>query len=135
MNDPAVMRAMLTNAKTIAVVGLSDNPIKPSYGVSRYMQRAGYRIIPVNPTIEAALGEKAYPSLSELPFKPDLVNVFRLPKAIPTIVDEMIALDLKAIWVQLGIRNEEAKLKAEAAGIDVVMDRCIMIDHSRMGLG
>lgn len=134
MNEPEVMRAMLAESKTIAVVGLSDSPMKPSYGVSRYMQAAGYTIIPVNPTIDSALGEKAYASLSDLPMKPDLVNVFRLPKAIGPIVDEMIALGLKRMWVQLGIRNDEAAARAEAAGIDVVMDRCIMIDHRGMRL-
>lgn len=134
MNDPEIIRDMLATAKTIAVVGLSDNPAKPSYGVSRYMQVAGYKVTPVNPTIESALGEKSYASLTDLPFKPDIVNVFRLPKAILPIVDEMIALGLKNLWVQLGIRNQEAAEKAEAAGIRVVMDRCIMVDHSRLGL-
>ena len=89
------------------------------------MQRKGYRILPVNPSLETVLGEKCYPSLSALPEKPDLVNVFRLPKFIPAIVDEMIALGLPAIWVQQGIVNEEAAANAEAHGIKVVMDRCI----------
>ncbi|MBS1815585.1 MAG: CoA-binding protein [Acidobacteria bacterium] len=135
MNDAIAIRNMLTTAKTIAVVGLSDNPARTSYSVSRYMQNAGYRILPVNPTIQSVLGEQAYASLTDLPVKPDIVNVFRLPKAIPPIVDEMIALGLKQLWVQLGIRNEEAARRAEEAGIEVVMDRCIMIDHSRLGLG
>jgi len=131
MNEPEVMKKMFA-AKTIAVVGLSDNPAKASYGVSRYMQAQGYRIIPINPAVESVLGEKSYASLSDLPEKPDVVNVFRLPQFIPAIVDEMITLGLKNLWVQLGIVNEEAAAKAEAAGINVVMDRCIMVDHGRM---
>jgi len=131
MNEPEVMKQMFA-AKTIAVIGLSDNPAKASYGVSRYMQAQGYRIIPINPAVESVLGEKSYTALSDLPEKPDLVNVFRLPQFIPAIVDEMITLGLKNLWVQLGIVNEVAAAKAEAAGINVVMDRCIMVDHQRM---
>lgn len=129
MNEPAVIEELL-KAKTIAVVGMSDDPGKPSYYVPAYMQRMGCKIFPVNPSIESALGEKAYASLAELPEKPDLVNVFRLPKYIPAIVDEMIALGLGAIWVQSGIMHEEAAAKAEVAGIKVVMDRCIMVEAS-----
>jgi hypothetical protein len=135
MNEPEAMRAMLAG-KTIAVVGLSDSPMKASYGVSRTMQRLGYRILPVNPAVQEVLGEKAYPSLTELVAavgKPDIVNVFRLPKFIPAIVDEMIALGLNNLWVQLGIVNEEAAAKAEQNGIRVVMDRCIMIEEQRLG--
>jgi hypothetical protein len=117
--------------RSIAVVGLSDNPAKPSYYVSEYMQRHGYKIYPVNPSLNTVLGEKSYPSLSELPVKPDVVNVFRVPKAIPAIVDEMLALGLKNIWVQQGILNMEAAERAEQGGIKVVMDRCIMIEHRR----
>jgi hypothetical protein len=139
MNEENVMRTMLTDAKTIAVVGLSDNPTKASYGVSRIMQRAGYRIMGVNPLVEGSvLGERCYPTLTALvesEGKPDMVNVFRLPKYIPAIVEEMIALGLDNLWVQLGILHEEAAVKAEAAGIRVVMDRCIMIEHSRLGIG
>ena len=139
MNEPQVIREMLghppQDLRTIAVIGLSDNPDKPSNYVPTYMQKHGYRIVPVNPLIESALGEKAYATLSDLPFKPDVVNVFRLPKFLPAIVDEMIALGLKNLWVQMGIVNQEAAQRAEAAGINVVMDRCIMVDHSHMGLG
>ena len=127
MNEPKVI-AELLKAKTIAVVGMSDDPGKPSNYVPAYMQRMGHKIYPVNPSIESALGEKAYASLKDLPTKPDLVNVFRLPKYIPGVVDEMIELGLGAIWVQLGILNAEAAAKAEAAGIKVVMDRCIMVE-------
>jgi uncharacterized protein len=138
MNKDDVMRAMLTDAKTIAVVGLSDNPAKASYGVSRIMKRIGYRVIGVNPLVEGdVLGERCYPSLTALvesEGKPDMVNVFRLPKFIPAIVDEMIALGLDNLWVQLGIDSPEASAKAEAAGMHAVMDRCIMIEHSRLGI-
>jgi predicted CoA-binding protein len=133
MNEPETIEAMLgrVEPRTIAVVGLSDNPAKPSHYVSEYMQQHGYRILPVNPTLTEVLGEKCYGSLSELPLKPDVVNVFRLPKAIPAIVDEMLALGLKHMWVQLGIVNNEAAERAEQGGIHVVMDRCIMVEHRR----
>jgi predicted CoA-binding protein len=133
MNEAETMLEMLGGRekapRTLAVVGLSDDPAKASYAVSAYMQEHGYRILPVNPGIESVLGEKSYASLSELPVRPDVVNVFRLPKAIPAIVDEMLELGLKNLWVQLGIRNEAAAEKAEAGGIRVVMDRCIMVEH------
>jgi uncharacterized protein len=139
MNEPAVIREMLGNPqespRTIAVVGLSDNADKPSNYVPAYMQDHGYRIVPVNPLIESALGEHAYKSLSELPFKPDVVNVFRLPKFIPAIVEEMIGLGLQNLWVQSGIINVEAATRAEAAGLSVVMDRCMMVEHGRQELG
>jgi predicted CoA-binding protein len=127
MNEPQTIRDLL-KSKTIAVIGISDDPTKPSHYVSAYMQRLGHKIIPINPSLESVLGEKSYPSLSALPIKPDLVNVFRLPKFIPDIVDEMIALNLPAIWIQQGIINLEAAAKAEAHGIKVVMDRCIMVE-------
>ena len=119
--------------RTLAVVGLSDNPSKASYSVSAYMQAHGYRILPVNPGVDSVLGERAYPTLSDLPEKPDVVNVFRLPRAIPAVVEEMIALDFKNVWVQLGIVSLPAAERAEGAGIRVVMDRCILIEHRRLG--
>src|SRR3982751_1945534 len=104
MNEPQVIRAMLghppAEPRTIAVVGLSENPAKPSHYVPAYMQQHGYRILPVNPLVEEVLGEKAYPSLRDLPVQPDVVNVFRLPKFIPAIVDEMLSLGFKNLWVQ-----------------------------------
>ena len=127
MNEPRTIRDLL-QAKTIAVIGLSDDPAKPSHYVSAYMQKAGHRILPINPSLTEVLGEKSYASLADLPIKPDLVNVFRLPKFIPAIVDEMIALNLPALWTQQGIVHPEAAAKAEAAGIRVVMDRCIMVE-------
>ncbi len=136
MNDAETMLEMLGGRerapRTLAVVGLSDDPGKASHGVSAYMQAHGYRILPVNPAIVSALGETSYASLSELPVKPDVVNVFRLPKYIPAIVDEMLALGLTDLWVQMGIWNDEAAAKAEAGGIRVVMDRCIMVEHRRL---
>jgi predicted CoA-binding protein len=138
MNEPEVIRAMLgrppAEPRTIAVVGLSDNPNKPSNFVPTYMQRHGYRIIPVNPQVESVLGERSYRSLDELPEKPDVVNVFRLPKFIPGIVDEMLRLGFENIWVQQGIIHLEAAAKAEGGGIHVVMDRCIMVEHRYAGL-
>ncbi len=132
MNDPEIIRGMLSSAKTIAVIGLSADESKPSHYVSAYMQRQGYKIYPVNPAIESVLGDRSYPSLTALPVKPEIVDVFRLPKAIPAIVDEMIALGLKDLWVQQGIVNLEAARHAEANGIRVVMDRCIMVEHRRL---
>ena len=133
MNEPEVIDAMLGagSRRTIAVVGLSENPAKPSHYVSEYMQQHGYKIYPVNPAIESVLGEKSYPTLAALPVKPDIVNVFRLPSFIPAIVDEMLALDLHDLWVQQGIVNREAAERAEQGGIRVVMDRCIMVEHRR----
>jgi len=140
MNEPEVIRNMLgssenaahTLARTLAVIGLSDNPIKPSFYVSQYMQQHGFRIFPINPALSSVLGEKSYPSLNDLPIKPDIVNVFRLPRFIPAIVDEMLTLGLKNLWVQQGILHPEAAARAEAGGIRVVMDRCIMVEHMRM---
>jgi predicted CoA-binding protein len=136
MNELGVMDEMLGEGtgKTIAVVGLSENPGKPSHYVSEYMQQHGYKIYPVNPSLESVLGEKSYKSLAELPVKPDVVNVFRVPAQIPAIVDEMLALGLKDLWVQLGIVNQEAAAHAEESGIRVVMDRCIMVEHRRRQL-
>jgi predicted CoA-binding protein len=133
MNEPEVILEMLGHPpgkpRTIAVIGLSGNPDKPSKYVPTYMQQHGYRILPVNPLVDAVLGEKSYTSLALLPVKPDVVNVFRLPKFIPAIVDEMLQLGLKNLWVQQGIINLEAAAHAEAGGIHVVMDRCIMVEH------
>ena len=134
MNEPEVIRDMLAaptkaHPRTIAVIGLSDDPAKPSHYVSAYMQQHGYTIYPVNPSLPELLGEKSYAGLSDLPIKPDIVNVFRLPKFIPAIVDEMLKLGLKNLWVQQGIVNLEAAVRAEAGGIHVVMDRCIMVEH------
>jgi predicted CoA-binding protein len=134
MNEPVTIHDMLVDAKTIAVIGLSADESKPSHYVSAYMQQQGYTIFPVNPAVTEVLGERSYPSLTALPVKPDIVNVFRLPGAIPAIVEEMIGLGLADLWVQQGIVNLEAATRAEQAGIHVVMDRCIMVEHRRRAL-
>jgi len=134
MNEPELIRSMLA-ARTIAVIGLSDRPDRPSHYVSAYMQQHGYTIYPVNPSIQEVLGEKSYASLADLPIKPDVVNVFRVPALIPGIVDEMLALGLTNLWVQQGIVNLDAATHAEQHGIRVVMDRCLMIEHGHARLG
>ena len=120
---------LLKTAKTIAVVGLSDSPLRPSHGVSAYMQSNGYRIIPVNPSINGALGEKAVASLSEIKEKIDIVDIFRRSEFVPEVVDEAIRLKVAAIWMQEGVEHEAAAEKARKAGIVVVMDRCILKEH------
>ncbi len=120
---------LLKRSKTIAVVGLSNNPLRPSYGVSAYMQSHGYRIIPVNPEIKGALGEKAVASLSDVGEPIDIVDVFRRSEFVPEVVDEAIRLKVPAIWMQEGVIHEEAAQKARKAGILVVMDLCILKEH------
>jgi hypothetical protein len=138
VNDPEIIQSQLEQAperpKTIAVIGLSDNPDKPSHYVSAYMQQQGYKILPVNPSLTQVLGEPAYASLTDLPVKPDVVNVFRVPSFLPAIVDEMLELGLRDLWVQQGIVNLDAAARAEEGGIRVVMDRCIMVEHRRANL-
>jgi predicted CoA-binding protein len=123
------IRELLRRSKTIAVVGLSDSPMRPSYGVSAYMQSHGYKIIPVNPLINESLGEKAYPSLAEVPEKIDIVNIFRRSEYVEAIVDEAIELKVPAVWMQEGVINQKAAEKAEKAGIFVAMDLCILKEH------
>jgi predicted CoA-binding protein len=125
--DP--IRQLLLNAKTIAVVGLSDNPLRPSHGVSAYMQAQGYKIIPVNPNIEEALGEKGYASLAEVPQQIDIVNIFRRPEFVDEIVDQAIRLKIPAVWMQEEVINERAAEKAQRAGLLVAMDLCILKEH------
>lgn len=122
---------LLKQSKTIAVVGLSDSPLRPSYGVSAYMQSHGYRIIPVNPVIKGSLGEKAVPTLADVQEKIDIVDVFRRSEFVPEIVDEAIRLKVPAIWLQEDVIHEEAAEKARKAGILVVMDKCILKEHRR----
>jgi predicted CoA-binding protein len=122
---------LLKTAKTIAVVGLTDTPMRPSYGVSHYMLSRGYRIIPVNPKITDWMGEKAYSSLLEVPDKIDIVNVFRRSDAVPDVVEQAIQIKAPAIWMQEGVIHEEAAEKARQAGIFVVMDRCILKEHRK----
>ena len=120
---------ILQRAKTIAVVGLSDNPLRPSHGVAAYLQTQGYRVVPVNPQIESALGEKAYPSLLDVPEKIDIVDVFRRPEFVEDVVDQAIQLNVPAVWMQEEVIHEKAAQKARTAGIFVVMDRCILLEH------
>jgi predicted CoA-binding protein len=122
---------LLKRTKTIAVVGLSDSPLRPSYGVSAYMQSHGYKIIPVNPSIRGSLGEKAVASLAEVEEKIDMVDVFRRSEYVPDLVDEAIRLKVPAIWLQEDVIHEEAAEKARKAGIFVVMDKCILKEHRR----
>jgi len=128
------LASILAAAKTVAVFGASPEPWRPSFGVMRYLQRAGYRIIPVNPTAvgETVHGEPFVATVQEAPEKVDLVNVFRRPEAVGEAVDQAIAAGAKALWMQLGIRNDAACAKAEAAGLRVVMNRCISVEHSRL---
>jgi uncharacterized protein len=120
---------LLKRSKTIAVVGLSNSPLRPSHGVSAYLQTHGYRIIPVNPQIRGALGEKSFASLLEVPEKIDIVNIFRRPEFVEEVVDQAIQLKVPAIWMQEGVVHERAAEKARKAGIFVVMDRCILQEH------
>lgn len=132
MAAPAVpdqIYEILQRAKTIAVVGLSDNPLRPSHGVAAYLQSQGYRIIPVNPEIKVSLGEKAYPSLLDVPEMIDIVDIFRRPEFVEEVVDQAIQLKVPAVWMQEEITHEKAAQKARAAGIFVVMDRCILLEH------
>jgi len=125
---------LLRRSKTIAVVGLSNNPLRPSHGVSAYMQAQGYRIIPVNPEIRGSLGEKAYRSLLEVPEKIDIVNIFRRPEFVEEVVDQSIQLKVPAIWMQETVIHEKAAEKARKAGILVIMDQCILKEHkARLG--
>lgn len=126
---------ILAETKTIAVVGLSGNPMRPSFGVSEYMQQAGYRIIPVNPVEESILGEKSYPTLEAIPEPVDCVDVFRKPDAVPEIVASAIKIGAKSIWLQEGVVHDEAAAVAEAAGLSVVQDRCILKEHRRWKRG
>ena len=122
---------LLKSAKTIAVVGLTDSPGRPSYSVSRYMQSQGYRIIPVNPMITESLGEKAYPTLLDVPEKFDIVDIFRRSEFVPELVEQAIQLKVPAIWMQEGVIHEAAAEKARQAGIFVVMDKCILKEHAK----
>ena len=130
--DDAHLTALLDRVKTIAVVGLSPQAARPSYRVAQAMQRYGYRIVPVRPLVAEVLGEKAYASLSDIPFAVDLVDVFRAAENVPAIVEECLALHLPAIWIQEGIVHEAAALEAQAGGMAVVMDRCLLKDYIRL---
>ena len=122
---------ILTKYKTIAVVGLSSNPTRPSHGVTEYMQSSGYHIVPVNPNETDVLGEPSYASLDEVPQKIEIVDVFRRPEEVPPVVDAAIRVGAKVVWMQLGVANEAAAERARAAGITVVMDACMFVEHKK----
>ena len=126
-DDP--IRDLLEHSKVIAVVGLSSKPHRPSYGVARYMQTAGYRIIPVNPNEREVLGEKCYARLEDIPIKVDIVDIFRRSEFVPPVVSSASAVGARAVWMQEGVIHEEAAERARAAGLAVVMDRCILKEH------
>ena len=122
---------ILEKFKTIAVVGLSSNPARPSFGVSEYMQSAGYRIIPVNPNETEVLGEKSYARLEDVPEKVEIVDVFRRAEDVPPVVESAIKVGARVVWMQLGIENAEAAERASAAGLIVVEDACVLVEHRR----
>ena len=131
LNDAATMDGLFATAKTIAVVGLSSDEERPSHGVAAYLQRQGYRIIPVNPYEREVLGEKAYPNLQSVPDPVDIVNIFRRPSEVLPHVEEAIAICAPAVWMQIGVVNHRAVEQAVAAGLAVVQDRCIAVEHHR----
>lgn len=122
---------VLRDSKTIAVVGLSSNPARPSFEVAQYLQSAGYRIIPVNPNESEVLGEKAYPSLEDIPEKVDVVDVFRRPEYVPRVAESAIAINAKVLWLQLGITNESSAEKVRASGLVAVEDACLLVEHKK----
>ena len=126
------IRRLLKQVRTIAMVGLSPRPERDSYRVAKYLQDHGYRVVPVNPTADEVLGEKSYPSLGQVPGPVDVVNVFRRPEEVPPIVDQALAKGAPVLWLQLTVVNEEAAARAKDAGLTVVMDRCIKVEHSRL---
>src|SRR5438477_9526116 len=129
--DDQTIRAILLGARTIAIVGLSSNVLRPSNFVGFYLQRHGYRIVPVNPREAEVLGEKSYPTLGAIPFAVDVVDVFRVPAAVPEIVAETIEIGAKALWLQFGVIHFEAAAEARRQGVQVVMDRCMKVEHAR----
>ncbi len=132
VDDAASIRALLTSARVIAVVGLSGKTHRPSHEVAAYLQRQGYRIIPVNPNETEVLGEKCYPNLASVPEKIDIVDCFRKTEEIASVLDEAIAVGAHCVWMQLDIADPVAARRAQAAGLDVVMNRCIKVDHAAL---
>jgi len=137
MDDSEKVRRILRRYRVIAVVGLSAQWHRPSYFAAKYLQEHGYRVIPVNPTYDTILGEKCYKRLADIPEKVDVVDCFRKSSEIPAIADEAIAIGAKVLWMQLGVESAEARAKAEAAGLEVIENRCMKIEHGRFfgGLG
>lgn len=132
MDDISTLRRILKSTRTIAVVGLSANWWRPSYFAAKYMQQHGYRIIPVNPAYQEVLGERCYASLKDIREPVDMVDCFRRSEEIPALAEEAIAIGAKCLWMQLGVKNEAAAEAARAAGLAVVMDRCVKIEHARL---
>ena len=132
VDDIAGLRRILARSRTLAVVGLSAQWHRPSYFAAKYMQDHGYRIMPVNPRYDEVLGERCFPDLRSIPERVDLVDCFRKPSEIPSIADDAIAIGAKVLWMQLGIVNDAAAQRASAAGLDVVMNRCVKIEHARI---
>ena len=132
MDDIATLKRILKSNRVIAVVGLSANWWRPSYFVAKYLQDHGYRVIPVNPAYQEVLGEKCYASLKDVPEKIDMVDCFRKAEEIPALAEDAIAIGAKCLWMQLGVVNEAAAARARAAGMDVIMDRCVKIEHGRL---
>lgn len=130
--DTRVIQDILLNARTIAIVGLSSDELRPSHFVGYYLTRHGYRVIPVNPNETEIFGEKAYPSLSDIPFPVDVVDVFRRPTAVPAIAEEAVKIGAKALWLQFGVISPEGAEIAERGGLQVVMDRCMKVEHARL---
>src|SRR5262245_2839285 len=132
MDDITKLRRILRDAKTLAVVGLSANWYRPSYFAAKYMQEHGYRVIPVNPQYDSVLGEKCYASVRDIPGKVDIVDCFRKSAEIPALAEDAIAIGAKVLWMQLGVENEAARRRAETAGLEVVENRCVKIEHARL---
>lgn len=130
--DPDIIEDIIKNSRVIAVVGLSDKPDRASYNVASYMHREGYKIIPVNPNKDTILGEKSYPDLKSIPQSIDLVDIFRRSDAVGPIIDEAISVKAKAVWLQQGVINSDAARKASDAGLKVVMDRCLFLEHTKL---
>jgi uncharacterized protein len=129
--DALVIREILHTARTIAIVGLSSNVLRPSHFVGFYLQRHGYRVVPVNPNEREALGEKSYPNLSEIPFRVDVVDVFRAPAFVPPIAEEAVRIGAGALWLQFGVISPEGAQIAQQGGLKVVVDRCMKVEHAR----
>jgi len=129
--DPTVILKILRAARTVAIVGLSKDPLRPSNFIGFYLKRHGYKIVPVNPREQEILGERSYPSLTDIPFPVDIVDVFRRPDAVPDIAREAVAIGAKALWLQFGVISGAGAATAAAGGLDVVMDRCMKVEHAR----
>jgi predicted CoA-binding protein len=137
MDDITTLRRILRDARTIAVVGLSAHWYRPSYFAAKYMQEHGFRVIPVNPAYDSVLGEKCYASLRDIPVPVDVVDCFRKSAEIPALAEDAIAIGARVLWMQLGVENAQARRRAETAGLEVIENRCVKIEHARLfgGLG